>query len=157
MTKTLLALLTSALLAPAALAAPADDALKPINQLIAGLNKGDMKAVGAAYAPGDITIIDEFAPHLWTGPKAAQGWAAGFDKMGKDLVLTDAALKNARPIRTEVDATTGYVVMSVLYTYKDHGKPMAEDGRMTFALAKVGPAWKIKGWTWTSPPPHAAK
>lgn len=36
-------------------------------QFIDGFNKGDTKS---AFAACDISIIDEFAPHLWTGPNA---------------------------------------------------------------------------------------
>jgi hypothetical protein len=63
MKKAIHALLASALLASTAIAAQPEDVMTPIRQFIDGFNKGDTKSAFAAYATGDIGIIDEFAPH----------------------------------------------------------------------------------------------
>ena len=68
------------LLTSASLAASPADVTMPIRQFIDGFNTGDTKSAYAAYASGDITIVDEFAPHRWTGPHAPQDWAADYDK-----------------------------------------------------------------------------
>jgi ketosteroid isomerase-like protein len=44
--------------------------------------------------------------------------------------------------------------MGATYSFTDHGKPMHEPARMTFALRKAPDGWKIAGWTWTGP--HAS-
>jgi len=75
MNKTILVLLAVVLLVPAVVVA-SEDVTAPIHQFIDGFNTGDVKSAYAAYASGDIMIIDEFAPHVWTGPHAAQDWAA---------------------------------------------------------------------------------
>ena len=55
----------------AALAAAPDAQLTaPIHQFIDDFNKGDAKGAAAAYAPTDIAIIDEVAPHIWRGKGA---------------------------------------------------------------------------------------
>src|SRR5579859_1461791 len=63
-------------LAHAACAATSDDVVRPIHQFIDGFNRGDTASGFAAYASGPVSIIDEFAPHLWVGPDAARTWAA---------------------------------------------------------------------------------
>ena len=62
MNKKYIVLIASALLLPAAIAAPAGDVIAPIHQFIDGFNTGDTKSAYAAYATGSISIIDEFAP-----------------------------------------------------------------------------------------------
>jgi len=80
--------------------------------------------VKTAYAPGTITIIDEFAPHRWLGPNAAHEWAADYDKHAAATGVTDGVVKYDAPTRSVVDGDTAYVIIPALYTYKEHGKPM---------------------------------
>lgn len=155
--KRLLPLIAALLLGPAALAAPADDMMKPIHQFIDGFNKGDTKMAYAAYAPGNVAIIDEFAPHIWVGPKAPQAWAADFGKHATADGITDSVVAVGKPTRIEADGKTAYVVVPAVYTYKAKGKPMTEKADMTYALAKAGGPWMITGWTWGGEAPHAVK
>ena len=152
-----LALLTGVLLAPAAFAATKEDVAAPIRQFIDGFNKGDTTAAYAAYAKGDISIIDEFAPHHWNGPHAAQDWAAAYDKHAQATGVTDGLVKYSAPTRTEIEGDQAYVVMPTEYLYKEHGKAMDEKGEITAVLHKEGGAWKIRAWTWAGEKPHAAK
>jgi hypothetical protein len=99
-------------------------------------------------------IIDEVPPHVWTGAGAFSAWAADLEKNDKAAGLTGEHVKLGKPIRVQVDGDTGYVVIAVTYTYKDHGKPTAEPAQMTYGLRKEGEAWKITGWAWTGTPPH---
>jgi ketosteroid isomerase-like protein len=148
------ALVASVLLAPAAMAATAPEVVAPIHQFIDGFNTGDAKKAFAAFAPGSVSIIDEFAPHLWTGPNAPHAWAAAFEKFAKAAEITDGAVKYGEPTRAEVEGKVAYVILPTVYSYKDHGKPTAEDGQMTFVLRSGAQGWKISAWTWSGPPPH---
>jgi len=129
----------------------------PIHQFIDGFNSGDVKSAYAAYASGDVVIVDEFAPHRWMGPNAAQDWAADFDKATKAAGVTDATVKYGAPTRTVVGTDGAYVVIPTVYNYKEHGKAMTETGQMTFVLHSENGAWKISSWTWTGTKPHAVK
>lgn len=129
----------------------------PIHQFIDGFNSGDVKSAYAAYASGDIVIVDEFAPHLWTGPHAAQDWAADYDKHAQATGVSDGSVKYGDPTRAEVEGDFAYVVIPTVYTYKEHGQAMTEDGQMTFVLHHEQGAWKISAWTWTGTIPHPAK
>src|ERR1041385_6137754 len=81
----------------------AADVTSPIHQFIDGFNTGDVKSAYAAYANGDIVIVDEFAPHIWRGPHAAQDWAADYDKHAKASGVSDGSVKYGAPTRTEVE------------------------------------------------------
>jgi len=154
MKKTILALVVSVLFAPAGLSAQTPDVTAPIRQFIDGFNKGDTKSAFAAYSEGNIAIIDEFAPNRWLGPNAAHGWADDFQKMAEAKGITEPVVKYGKPKRTEIDGDTAYVIIPAVYTFKQKGKSMVEEGQMTFALRSEGGAWKIGAWTWSGGKPH---
>ena len=155
MRKAFLALIVTVVSASAAMAA--SPVITPIKQFLDGFNTGDVKTAYAAYAPGTITIIDEFAPHRWVGPNAAHEWAADYDKHAAATGVTDGVVKYDTPTRSVVDGDTAYVIIPALYTYKEHGQPMAEEGQFAFVLHAETGSWKIQGWTWTGMPPHSPK
>ncbi|GAC1431503.1 MAG: hypothetical protein NVSMB62_28520 [Acidobacteriaceae bacterium] len=153
----LLALCASGLVCPASRAAATGDVTAPIRQFIDGFNKGDTASGFAAFGAGDITIVDEFAPHLWTGANAAHAWAADYEKHTAAAGVSDGVLTYKAPTRVETEGDLAYVVIPTAYRYKDHGKATAEEGQMTFVLHSEGGGWKIRAWTWTGVKPHPAK
>ncbi|MFZ0361088.1 MAG: nuclear transport factor 2 family protein [Terriglobales bacterium] len=156
MRRVIFAMLVGVLLAPSGMGA-AQDVTVPIHQFIDGFNKGDTKSAYAAYAAGDIAIVDEFAPHRWVGPHAPQEWAADYDKHAQATGVSDGIVKYGAPTRTEIEGDAAYVVVPTTYLYKERGQPMAEEGQMTFVLHAEAGGWKIRNWTWSGVKPHPAK
>lgn len=157
MKTTLIVALAGLLTAPAAMAANTGDVTAPIHQFIDGFNAGQVNSAYAAYGPGDISIIDEFPPHLWQGKGAPQAWAADYVKHATATGVTDGLVKIGDATREVVEADDAYVIVPALYTYKEKGVAMAEEGQMTYVLHGVSGAWKISAWTWTGVTPHPAK
>ena len=151
------ALIAAMMIAPAAFAAPAADPAAPVRQFIDGFNIGDTKTAFATYAPGDIAIIDEFAPHHWIGAKAPQAWAAAYDANAKATGVTEGLIKYAKPTRVEIAGKTAYVVVPTVYTYKQKGKPMVEEGSITASLTMTAAGWKMNAWAWSGVAPHAPR
>jgi hypothetical protein len=152
-----IALLAIALGAPAAVPAGTDDVSAPVRQFIDGFNTGNVQAAFATYASGTVTIVDEFAPHIWTGPDAAHQWADAYDKHAQATGVTDGKVTYGKPTRTEVDGDVAYLVLPTVYLYKEHGKPLQEEGEMTVVLNRQAGEWKIRSWTWTGKKPHPVK
>ncbi|MGC1372485.1 MAG: nuclear transport factor 2 family protein [Candidatus Sulfotelmatobacter sp.] len=157
MGKMIVILLSSVLLGATAMAAASRDVTIPIHQFIDGFNTGDVQSAYAAYATGDITIVDEFAPHRWTGPHAAQNWAADYQNHAQATGVSDGNVKYGAPTRTEIEGAVAYVVIPAVYNYKQHGRQLTEQGQMTFVLHAEQASWKIRSWTWTGGKPHAAR
>jgi hypothetical protein len=155
--KLFLTLLAGLVLAPAAIGATPGDVTLPIRQFIDAFNGGDTKSAFATYAAGDIMIVDEFAPHRWIGPHAAQDWAAAYDKHAQATGVTDGRVTYGKAARVEIEGNDAYVVVPTVYLYKEHGKPLVEEGQITVVLHAEGGAWKMRGWTWTGVKPHAPK
>lgn len=157
MRKNVFALAACLLWAPAVFAASGEDVAAPIRQFIDAFNKGDTASAYATYAKGEISIIDEFAPHCWNGPHAAQDWAAAYDKHAQATGVSDGQVKYGAPTRIEREGDFAYVILPTEYLYKEHGKPMDEKGQITAVLHKEDGTWKIRAWTWSGERPHAAK
>jgi ketosteroid isomerase-like protein len=155
--KTIFTLIALALLPAAGFAATPAELAKPVRQFINGFNSGDTKSAFAAFAPGVVTIVDEFAPHRWSGPHAAQDWAADYDKHATATGVTEGKVTAGDPIRIEVEGPLAYVIMPTVYYYKEHGKPLQEEGQITVVLHHEPTGWKMQGWTWSGVKPHPAK
>ncbi|HLY43258.1 MAG TPA: nuclear transport factor 2 family protein [Terracidiphilus sp.] len=153
MKKLLFTLVGLALSVPCAHAA-SKDVVAPIIQFINAFNAGDTKTAFATYATGNILIIDEFAPHAWTGPHAAQDWADAYDRHAQATGVTEGKVTYSAATRVEVEGDAAYVVMPTTYLYKEHGNAIAEKGQITVVLTRQSGAWKIRGWTWSGEKPH---
>jgi len=159
-----IALLATTLLAFVVFAAPTtipagqaqDDVSAPLRQFIDGFNTGNLESAYAAYATGTISIVDEFAPHIWSGPNAAHEWADAYDKHAQATGVTDGKVTYGKPTRVEVEGSVAYVVMPTVYLYTEHGKPLREEGQITSVLNREAGNWKIRAWTWTGVKPHPA-
>ena len=124
--------------------------MKPINQFVNGFNKGDTASAMAACAE-TTAIIDEFAPHSWSGDGACQKWADDFDANSKKHRITNGKVILGKPTHVDITGDHAYVVIPSNYTYKQKGKPMAEPGSIfTFALHKGAEGWHITGWSWAT-------
>jgi len=152
-----MALLAVVLCTPGVIPAGQEDVSAPIRQFIDGFNTGNVQAAFATYASGVVTIVDEFAPHLWSGPDAAHQWADAYEKHAQATGVTDGKVTYGEPTRTEVEGDVAYVVMPTVYLYKEHGKLLREEGEMTVVLNREAGGWKIRSWTWTGRKPHTAK
>jgi SnoaL-like domain len=124
--------------------------MKPINQFVNGFNKGDTASAMAACSE-TTAVIDEFAPHSWSGPGACQAWADSFEADAKQNHITNGKVILGKPSHFESTADYAYVVIPSNYTFKQRGKSMAEPGSFfTFALQKAAGGWQITAWTWST-------
>jgi hypothetical protein len=156
MKKFVFALLASVLTFSSLAATPAD-VTAPIHQFIDGFHTGDVKSAYAALASGDIVIMDEFAPHLRFGYDAPEEWAAAYEKHAAATQVTDGFVKYGPPTRIEIEGNVAYVIIPTVYTYKQNGRPLVEEGQMTFVLHSGASAWRITALTWTGVKPHPSK
>ncbi len=133
---------------PTIAAAPMADAavMAPLQQFADGMNAGDMKKAGAAYAV-PASIIDEFAPHHWN---SFSDWLRDAGAFFKANGVTDLHIALGKPTDTQIGAHEAYLVVPTVLTSKTHGKATTERGIFTFALVKNSDGWRIAAWAWTT-------
>jgi ketosteroid isomerase-like protein len=133
-------------------AAHANDAAveATIRQFAIAFNKGDLKTAKALHIAAP-TIIDEVAPHYWSGPKAFDSWGADLAKSDAAQGVTGGQVLIGVPTREVVSGDHAYVVTPTTYTFKQKGMTMREIAQMTLVMNKEASGWKIASWTWTGP------
>src|SRR5579885_2738212 len=153
----LLALLpASAALAQAAVPAsdPASDATKFVMTILDRFNGGDVKAWISAQEDNTL-IVDEFAPHSWSGSGSPQRWLDAYAKDSKTNGVSGGRVDYGKPLQATSDGSTAYVVLPTTYRFVQKGMKMAEPSNMTFVMKRDGPGWKIASWTYSATAPAA--
>jgi ketosteroid isomerase-like protein len=144
-----LAFAAALLVAGPAFASDTDDITAAINGYNDSLNKGDF-AGAAAYYTVSPAIIDEFAPHAWSGADAFVKWGADYGAYAKGREMTEPTMVFDKPAHVVAEGDRGYAVMPATFNFKEKGESVHEAGLMTFALQKVGDSWKIAAWSWST-------
>jgi ketosteroid isomerase-like protein len=121
-----------------------------LRQFRDAFNKGDVAAAKALHTAAPV-IIDEPAPHLWSGPKAFDNWLADLSKEEVATGKTGGQVTIGTPTREVVSGARAYVVAPSTYSFKQKGATMREVAQITFVMARETSGWKIASWTWTGP------
>jgi hypothetical protein len=91
------------------------------------------------------STIDEFAPFSWT---TLGGWTGAVGTYYAQNAITDSKTKVTGFRHVNVKDGRAYVVVDVVYTFKQNGKLHREPARDTFTLTHSGPGWKIDSFAW---------
>lgn len=145
-------LLAATTLTLAAAPALADDAVRaPIQAMEAAFNKGDIAAAKATHVAAPSILDEVAAPFIWSGPTAFDDWIATLGRTEEIRGRSGGQVTIGAPTRETIDGDSAYVIVPSRYAFLQKGVKMEEIGTMTFALTKVGTAWKIQAWSWSSP------
>jgi hypothetical protein len=142
------------LVGTAGAATPGMQLMATIQQFVDSFNKGDAKAAAATLTPGGVVIIDDVAPHLWSGASAFDAWGKALADADQKQGNTDQAVALGKPTRVIVEADRGYVVVPTVYTFESKGVAMREPAQMTVALQKGAAGWQIAGFAWAGTKPR---
>jgi len=123
------------------------DVMSVVHGWVAAFNKGDMQAM-AAQCADQASIIDDFAPHVWTGAGACTRWSSDFQQFVKSTASTNPKVTIGKPWHLDVATDLAYVVAPTTYSFKQKGKPVQQDGVLTVALQKGPTGWRMIGWAW---------
>ena len=124
------------------------DPMTTVRQYIDGFNRGDSKAMAAAFAdPG--SILDGMAPHVWHGPAATQDWYRDLLAEGEHMGASGFLVTLDEPRHVDVTGDSAYVVVPASFAFKVHGKQVTQiDATFTVALRKLAQGWRIAAWAW---------
>jgi hypothetical protein len=101
----------------------------------------------ALCAPGT-QIVDDFAPFVWSGPKACATWAADWGAFQKANKFVGTGLKLGTATTVKIVGATAYVVVPGTITATAEGKPVVVKGVVAAALKKAKAGWLLTGWSW---------
>lgn len=154
--RTAIALLTCALIfAPAVANGATPDqiaVMATVHRFIDGFNNSNLSEMTSTCEPS-ASLIDDFAPHIWTGANACANWYKDFTRWAKANHYTNNTVIAGKPWQLMVDGDRAYVVVPAKYTWLENGKPGQLLGSVyTLVLEKAKAGWLIAGWTWGDGP-----
>jgi ketosteroid isomerase-like protein len=126
----------------------ATDPMATVRNYIDAFNKGDAKAMAAAFAPQS-AILDGMAPHLWAGSTASQDWYRDVLAEGKQHGASGYRVTLDEPRHANVTGDAAYVVVPATMTFNLQGRQVTQTGALfTVALRKLAEGWRIAAWAW---------
>ena len=135
-------------------AAPAGDAIRFVTDIIDKFNVGDVKSWLSAQDDNTL-IVDEFAPHAWSGAGSPQRWLDAYAADSKTNGVSQGRIDYGKPLQANSDGTSAYVVVPATYRFVQKSTKMSGAGSMAFVMKSSGAAWKIASWTYSAAAPAA--
>ncbi|MCB9947546.1 MAG: hypothetical protein H6842_06940 [Rhodospirillaceae bacterium] len=109
--------------------------------------RADADLAGAfAEDAGGVTIIENFAPHVFAGPAAVADWACGFRAHARDLHDLDWRFGAAQDFRT--DGTRAFFTLPTEWTGRAGARRFAEQGGWAFVLVRQADGWRVAAYAW---------
>ena len=100
----------------------------------------------AAFADGDVTILENFAPHLFRGEGAVTRWAAAM----RAHIATLSGMTHSFGPPQDFGGDTAQVFFTLPTHWRgaSHGRPFEEDGGWAFLLVRQTGEWRVKSYAW---------
>ena len=144
----ILAALATSPAAAAQTSGPDPEVMATVQASLDAGQSGDIGKLRDQYAP-DCTFIDEFAPFLWRGPHAIDGYFASGYRMYQETQHRDGKTTVKRPAFVYVSGDLAFVVEPLTGTSTVRGRPYRQQGSFAYTLARIDGRWKITSQTWT--------
>lgn len=145
---TLAILIALALHPRASLASDKTGVVAAVHQFVDNLD--DTKVAAAlAVCDSEVSILDEFPPHIWHGPTACADWWKAFGADSAANGVTGVGIALGAPLAVDVSGDRAYLVAPMTYSFKQHGKSVEETASFTVALRRTPAGWRITAWTYS--------
>ena len=110
------------------------------------IETGGVSSSNQILATGHVTIIENFRPYLFSGPKAVKSWSR---QMREHLVGVTALRYNFdRAHDFSRDGDQVFFSLPTTWQGLDHGKPFTEKGGWAFVLTKQDGEWRVRDYGW---------
>jgi hypothetical protein len=111
------------------------------------LETADEGVLAGVFSTGDVTILENFPPHLFTGQPGLDHWRGLMARhVGAIADLRHTFGQAQDFVRT---GGTVYFSLPTRWTGVRDGKPFEEHGGWSFLLALEGGAWRIRSYGWS--------
>lgn len=105
-------------------------------------------ATAASLVAADAAFVDAFAPHIWAGKGAFQGWLRDLWAFceRENIVVASTALRD--PSSFLITGAKAYVVSPAVMASARSGDLVSQSGVITMALARQDDRWHITAMCW---------
>ena len=135
------------LIGPAAATnAPESKMMEAVERLARFMETLDESILKDAFAKSNVTIIENFAPYVFKGPKAVEQWAKGFRAHANGLADLHHSFGAAQDFSVEGDSA--FLSLPTTWTGARDGKRFSEQGGWAFVLVKSAGEWRVQSYGW---------
>ena len=119
--------------------------LAPIAQIARFIAGGGAENL-SAFAEDDVTILENFAPHLFRGEGAVTRWAAAMRAHAATLRELRHSFGPAQDFGR--DGSQVFFSLPTHWQGLANGRAFAEDGGWAFGLVEQAGAWRVRNYAW---------
>jgi hypothetical protein len=120
--------------------------MAPLERLAAFIASGAAGLPGETFAAIDVTIIENFAPYLFTGPGAVETWALGMQAHLDGV--TALRHRFGQPHNFSRSGDQVFLSLPTEWSGAAGGRPFTEQGGWCFVLTRQGRDWRIRNYGW---------
>ena len=133
------------------MAAPPEDApMDAVRRFVEAFNRDDVHGMQAACTDAT-SIVDDFPPHAWSGPRAITRWYGEMAGMASGEGMSDWSVTLGDPRRVVISGEAAYVAVDADVRWREAGTPAERACRMALSLQLDGDGWRISAlaWAWS--------
>ena len=117
----------------------------PIEAVARFIATGDEHCLGV-FADEGVTILENFAPFLFTGPGAVGRWAEAMRAHTEPLTGLAHRFGSACDLRMDEDRV--FFTLPTHWSGAADGRRFAEDGGWAVLIVRQAGAWRLLGYGW---------
>ena len=118
----------------------------PIERTAAFIASGGRGSIETAFAGSDVTILENFAPYLFTGAAAVETWTIGMQAHLNGV--TALRHRFGQPHNFSCNGDQVFLSLPTEWSGVVEGRAFNEKGGWCFVLAKEGAEWRIRNYGW---------
>lgn len=99
-----------------------------------------------AFARNGVVILENFAPHLFSGPDAVSQWAKGMRGHAATLANLRPSFGQAQDFAC--DDARAFFSLPTHWQGMSNGRPFQEDGGWSFLLVREDGQWRVQCYGW---------
>jgi hypothetical protein len=94
----------------------------------------------------EVFLVENFPPHVFTGPEAVRRWADGF----RTHVRGTTGLRHAfgTPLDARVGGDRAYLSIPTTWTFEAGGDRFTETGGWAFVMVRRAGTWRVGAYGW---------
>jgi len=120
--------------------------MEPVERLAEFIAAGGVGSPVEAFAGGDVTIIENFAPYLFTGDAAVEAWALGMQAHLSGVTALRHRIGEPHNFSRSGDEV--FLSFPTEWSGFIGGRAFTEKGGWCFVLTKQGEEWRIRNYGW---------
>ena len=129
---------------------PATEMIEAVERLATFMETLDGSLLEGIFAKSDVTIIENFAPHVFKGPDAARDWAEGMRDHVGDIVDLRHSFGAVHDFSRDFSrgGARVFFTLKTTWTGKTDGVKFHEEGGWSFVLVAQGDEWRVQAYGW---------